>query len=245
MSRYLEFDWTVDSRAVDMFDQCRPSAMLGYLQEAATLAALDLGASGPQVLEKYNCLWMVSKSWMELDAPLRWNERFTVRTWHRGALGASSYRDFDIYRDGKVIGQAVTLWVMVDVDSHKLFRMRDLAEFQGTDGGELCKDIKLHRVKLPQVFDGREERAMRYSDTDINGHVNNVHYADFACDALHLERLDGGQYVSQLQLCYLAECRPGEAIDLLTGASEGRQLVQGMGEEGKIRFDAALTLDNL
>ena len=67
MSRYLDFDWTVDSRAVDMFNQCRPSAMLGYLQEAATLAALDLGASGPQVLEKYNCLWMVSKSWLELD----------------------------------------------------------------------------------------------------------------------------------------------------------------------------------
>lgn len=83
MSRYLDFDWTVDSRAVDMFNQCRPSAMLGYLQEAATLAALDLGASGPQVLEKYNCLWMVSKSWLELDQPLRWNERFTVRTWHR------------------------------------------------------------------------------------------------------------------------------------------------------------------
>ena len=123
MSRYLDFDWTVDSRAVDMFNQCRPSAMLGYLQEAATLAALDLGASGPQVLEKYNCLWMVSKSWLELDQPLRWNERFTVRTWHRGAQGASSYRDFDILRDGKAIGQAVTLWVLVDVDSHKLFRM--------------------------------------------------------------------------------------------------------------------------
>lgn len=69
MSRYLDFDWTVDSRAVDMFNQCRPSAMLGYLQEAATLAALDLGASGPQVLEKYNSLWMVSKSCWSWTSP--------------------------------------------------------------------------------------------------------------------------------------------------------------------------------
>ena len=245
MSRYLEFDWTVDSRAVDMFDQCRPSAMLGYLQEAATLAALDLGASGPQVLEKYNCLWMVSKSWMELDAPLRWNERFTVRTWHRGALGASSYRDFDIYRDGKVIGQAVTLWVMVDVDSHKLFRMRDLAEFQGTDGGELCKDVKLHRAKLPQVFDGREERAMRYSDTDINGHVNNVHYADFACDALHLERHGQGKFVRTVQIDYVGECHAGETVAIDTAVQGDELFARGLGQEGDERFGVCLGLDKL
>ena len=240
MSRYLDFDWTVDSRAVDMFNQCRPSAMLGFLQEAATLAALDLGASGPQVLEKYNCLWMVSKSWLELDQPLRWNERFTVRTWHRGAQGASSYRDFDILRDGKAIGQAVTLWVLVDVDSHKLFRMKDLEEFRGTDGGGLCKNVKLHRVRLPEEFDGREERAMRYSDTDINGHVNNTRYADFACDALEMEKLEAGTFLSQLQIGYLAECRPGEELRLMAGQEGETRFVRGMDEDGKSRFEAAL-----
>ena len=245
MSRYLDFDWTVDPRAVDMFNQCRPSAMLGYLQEAATLAALDLGASGPQVLEKYNCLWMVSKSWLELDQPLRWNERFTVRTWHRGAQGASSYRDFDILRDGKAIGQAVTLWVLVDVDSHKLFRMKDLEEFRGTDGGGLCKNVKLHRVRLPEEFDGREERAMRYSDTDINGHVNNVHYADFACDALHLERYGRGKFVRTVQIDYVGECHAGETVTIDTAVQGDELFARGRGQGGDERFGVCLALDKL
>lgn len=245
MSKYLEMDFTVDSRDVDMFRQCRPSALLGYLQEAATQAALELRASGPEVLAKYNCLWMVARIWVEMDKPLFWNEKLTVRTWHRGAAGASSYRDFDLYRDGERIGQGVSTWVLVDADAHKLFRMKDLAEFQGTDGGELCKDIKLHRVKLPEAFDGREERAMRYSDTDINGHVNNIHYADFACDALHMERRGQGKFVRSFQIGYVGECLAGETIAIDTAALGDELFARGTGADGGERFDFSLSLADL
>lgn len=243
--RYFEKDFVVDSRAIDMFQQCRPSALLGYLQEAATLAALDLGASGPEVMEKYRCQWMIARMWVEMDRPLRWNEPFTVRTWHRGANGASSYRDFDILRDGKAIGQGVSTWVLVDADSRKLFRMKNLTEFQGTDGGALCKDIKLHRVKMPESFDDREDCPMRYSHTDINGHVNNIHYADFACDALHLERYGQGKFPRSFQIGYVGECRAGETICIDTAVRGDELYARGEGQDGKERFDFALTLARL
>ena len=245
MGRYFEQEFTVDSRAVDMFRQCRPSALLGYMQEAATLASLDLGASGPEILAKYNCIWMIARLWVEMDKPLAWNDRFTVRTWHRKTAGASVYRDFDLFQDGVPIGQGVSTWVMADVDSRKLFRMRSLAEFQGTDGGELCKDIKLHRVPMPERFDSRELRAMRYSDTDINGHINNLHYADFACDALHLERRGQGKFARRFQIGYVGECRAGETIWIDTAAGEDRLCARGVGEDGSERFDFSLELADL
>lgn len=245
MSVFYERSFRVDSRDVDPFNQCRPSALLGYLQEAATEAACALHVSREEMIDKYHVFWMLARMWYRLDRPLFWDDTVTIRTWHRGDKGASMYRDFDLFRDGERVGEAVSVWVLADLDTHKLFRLSNVEEFAGTDGGELCKDKRLTGLRMPEGLTLAEHRTLHYSDADINGHVNNVRYADFACDALHLERLDGRQYVSQLQLCYLAECRPGEAIDLLTGQSEGRQLVQGMGEEGKIRFDAALTLDNL
>lgn len=235
-------DFTVDSRAIDMFRQCRPSALLGYLQEAATQAALELGVSGPEIMEKYHCIWMIARMWVEMDRPLYWNEKFTVRTWHRGASGASSYRDFDILRDGKTIGQSVSTWVMVDVDSRRLFRLKQLTEFQGTDGGALCKDIRLHRVKLPETFDSREERPMRYSETDINGHINNIHYADFACDALHMERHGQGKFVRRFQVGYVGECRAGETLTIDTAVRGDELFARGEGPDGGERFDFALTL---
>ena len=245
MSTFYEMNLRVDSRDVDLFNQCRPSAVLGVMQEAATQAALSLGVSGPEILKKYNCLWMVTRSWVELDAPLRWNDPITVKTWHRGASGASTYRDFDFYRDGRPIGQATSIWVMVDVDEHKLFRMKQLTEFQGTDGGDLCKSVRLRRVALPEQFDGRVRRDLRYSDTDINGHVNNIHYADFACDSLHLERLGRDKFVRSFQIGYVNECREGEALYVDTAVQGSELFARGQGEDDTERFDFSLTLADL
>lgn len=245
MSTFYEMDFRVDSRDVDLFNQCRPSAVLGYLQEAATQAALELGVAGPQIMEKYNCLWMVTRNWVDLDAPLRWNELITVKTWHRGASGASSYRDFDLFRDGKPIGQGVSVWVMVDADEHKLFRMKNLTEFQGTDGGELCKSVRLRRPAMPGQFDARTRRDLRYSDTDINGHVNNIHYADFACDSLHLERQGRGKFVRAFQIGYVSECQAGETLWVDTAVQGDQLFARGEGGDGTERFDFSLTLGEL
>ena len=245
MSTFYEMNLRVDSRDVDLFNQCRPSAVLGVMQEAATQAALSLGVSGPEILKKYNCLWMVTRSWVELDAPLRWNDPITVKTWHRGASGASTYRDFDFYRDGRPIGQATSIWVMVDVDEHKLFRMKQLTEFQGTDGGDLCKSVRLRRVALPEQFDGRVRRDLRYSDTDINGHVNNTRYADFACDSLRLEALGRDKFVRSFQIGYTGECRAGETLWVDTAVRGDELFARGMGDGELERFDFTLTLDRL
>lgn len=245
MSTFLEMEYRVDSRDIDMFQQCRPSAVLGILQEAATRASLALHISGPEALEKYNALWMVTRNWVELDEPIRWNDLLTIRTWHRGAAGASSYRDFDIIRDGKVIGQGVTLWVLVDAAEHKLMRMRDLTEFHGTDGGELKKSIKLHRAQMPDQFDVQSSREMRYSDTDINGHINNIHYADFACDAIHLERYGEGKFVRTFQLDYITECMAGETLSIDTAVDGNNLYARGVGGDGAERFLCTMTLKDL
>ena len=245
MSTVYEMNLRVDSRDVDLFNQCRPSAVLGYLQEAATQAALALGVSGPQILEKYNCLWMVTRNWVELDVPLRWNDSVTIKTWHRGASGASTYRDFDLFRDGRPVGHGTSVWVMVDAKERRLFRMKGLTEFQGTDGGALNKTVKLHRPALPEVFDSRTRRDLRYSDTDINGHVNNIHYADFACDSLHLERLGRGKFVRSFQIGYVGECRAGEIIWVDTAVRGDELFARGEGENGDERFDFTLKLEDL
>jgi len=242
---FLEMDYVVDSRDVDLFGHCRPSALLGILQEAATRASMALKVSGPEALEKYNTMWMINRIWVEVDTPIRWNDKLTVKTWHRGASGASTYRDFDIYRDGKNIGQAVTSWVMVYADTHKLMRLKELVEFQGTDGGELMKTIRLHRAPQPEQYDQRVRRDMRYSDTDINGHINNTHYADFACDALHMEEHGKGKFVRSFQLDYMTECMAGETLWVDTAVRDNQLFAKGEGEDGTKRFDCVLTLEEL
>lgn len=242
MSVFYESAYPVDTRDVDPQGVCRPSAVLGILQEAATDAALRLKVSREEMIGSYNAFWMLARIWYRLDRPLRWGERVTVKTWHRGGKGAAMYRDFDLFVGGVPVGEAVSNWILADADTHKLLRLSGIAEFEGTGGGALCKDRLLSKLRMPASLAPAERRTMHYSDTDINGHVNNSKYADFACDALCMESLGEGRYVSGLQLGYLAECRPGETVDILTGAAEGTYFAHGVGGEGKARFDAALTL---
>lgn len=246
MGQFFEYTTKISASQAGLCSQCRPSGMLEILQEAATLAGASLGLSGPEIREKYNALWMVTRIWYQLDKPLLWGESVMVKTWHRGGKGAMSYRDFDLYQDGRQVGQATSIWVMVDADSRKLLRMGDLDEFAGTDGGELCKEKKLTGLKLPAGLVEAGGREFHYSDTDSNGHVNNVRYADMAADALGLERLlPQGQFVSSLQIGYMKECLAGESIRLLTADSPEGRFVQGVDGQGVGRFDALLTLDKV
>ena len=242
---FFEGRYTIDSRDVDPWNHCRPSALMGILQEAAVAAASALRASREEMLEKYGLFWMLARMWYRLDRSLGWNETLTIRTWHRGGSGASSYRDFDLFVGEEPVGEAVSVWVLADAKTHRLARMSRITEFQGTDGGTLCKQKTLSRFKLPPDMVEADRRPMHYSDTDINGHVNNVRYADFICDAIRMDQLGDGCYVSALQVDYLAECVAGETITLRAGAGEGVRYVCGIGSEGKSRFEGAVTLTPL
>ena len=79
---------------------------------------------------------------------------------------------------------------------------------------------------------------MRYSDTDINGHVNNTRYADFACDALQAGA-PGPEPLSVRAPDRLPGRVPPRRGADSRWADRGRQhFVQGVDEAGKTRFEA-------
>lgn len=245
MGAVFEESYRVNSRDVDRFNQCRPSAVLGYLQEAATGAAKEGGFTRERLLDRYNLFWMLARVWYRLDKPIFWDQELTVCTWHRGNQGMMMYRDYDMYVGDERIGEGVSVWVLADRDTKRLSRMSNITELQGTDGGPRCKDKLLHKLHVPDGLPLVENRLIHYSDTDVNGHVNNSRYADFACDAASLEQNGRGRFVSSIQLGYLAECRAGEMLGIHAGEADGAWLVRGRDKNGAPRFDAEISLSPL
>lgn len=242
---YHEKEFQVGARDTDLFGQCRPSSLLDFFQEAATDAAIALHVGREEMISNHHMFWMLARMWYRLEQPIFWNDSLTVRTWHRGSKGVSMYRDFDLFRQGEWIGEAVSAWILADFTTHKLCRLEAVQELENTSGGNLCKTKVLHKLRVPDSLTPVGERSLHYSDCDVNGHVNNVRYADFACDGLRLEQLGSGSFVSSMQLSYLKECQAGETLHLFAAAYGGVQYVQGDGTEGRPRFDAAVTLSPL
>lgn len=237
---YYEHTVRLSGMDVDGRGVCKASALLNHLQNAATLAAEDGGFSREMLIERYGAFWMLARSWFALERPLKWEEPVTIRTWHREDKGAMMYRDYDIFSGGEKVGESVSGWVLASLADRRLVRLSTIAELKGTGGGPLCKEMTLSKLRLPGEMALQERRRMHYSDTDLNGHVNNIRYADFACDAAQLEKLGEGEFLSRMQIGYLAECRPGEVLDIRTGPWEGGVCVQGADGEGRPRFEAAL-----
>lgn len=240
---YFEKTYEIDSRDLDCFSVCRSSALLGYLQDAAGGAAAAFGGANHQMLEKHRHCWMVTRTRYTLDRPLHLGDALTIKTWHRGGSKPLMYRDFDLLMDGAPIGQALSIWVLVDLERHVMTRPDRFPEIQGTDGGHLIRDTKLPRLHPPQAMETAESRTFHYSDTDPNGHVNNTRYADLLCDAAGLQTAPPGAFVRALHIDYLQECRAGETLTLEGCRSDGISFFRGVDAQGEARFQGALTLE--
>ena len=63
-------------------------------------------------------------------------------------------------------------------------------------------------------------RTVRYSDLDVNGHMNNCRYMDWVSDTLP-GSFHGSHRVSEFTVNYLSEAREGEELRLQFQLADG------------------------
>ncbi len=235
----LEQNFTITSTEVDAYGNCRPAALLQFFQDLATDHADRLDMGRDYLTREYHAVWMLARVWYRLDRPLHMGETVTIRTWHRGAGGLTVYRDFDLTVDGKPVGEAVSAWIVADIESRKMLRPTGVEHIASAPVPETVKDRQLKLIRTPKEREYRYTKTVRYSDLDINGHMNNTKYADVLIDALTPEELRG-RFIAEMQLNYSQECLPGESMDICRQLEEDRCYIDGCGGDGARRFEAIL-----
>ena len=137
-------------------------------------------------------------------------ERVTVETWHRQRKGPRFYRCYRwVDAGGAEIIRGVMEFALVSTADHRLLRGEELDRFAipaQPERGVDCADPG--RLRLPELASVGAYRV-RPSDADMNGHMNNTHYADLCED-----QLPPGMAVGEITLQFLHESRPGETVAL-------------------------------
>lgn len=180
----LEDTFVIPSYFVDDTAQMTVCSLFQLMQEISDRHAAILGAGWYSLCER-GYFWVITKIQLEIHRLPKWTEQVTLRTWVRKSNAATSPRDFEIIdSDGRLLVAANAVWAILDKEHGNPQRINMF------DGGfipqERCalerkpmiiKPITLP-VTLPKPID------VKYSDLDINRHVNNARYIQWAFDAV-------------------------------------------------------------
>lgn len=240
MNDFYEQTYDVRVLDTDLFGLCRPSSVMNFLQETAASHSVELGIGREDMASSSHAIWMLVRLRYTLFRPLHGDEELKVKTWYRTPHGAFIQRDFELSCNGERIGYALSTWVLADVNNHTLLKAEDLIAGNGASKDELFTE-KLGKIRMPKELEEVSVRQLGYSETDVNGHINNTRYADYACDAIHFEKLTG-KYVKEFQITYSAECLAGQTLHMLCKNEDNTFYVRGVDKDQKSHFDIRMEL---
>jgi medium-chain acyl-[acyl-carrier-protein] hydrolase len=189
-------------------------ALLGFLQEAAGHNADALGFSIPQLAAR-NMTWMLSRLRVRLREHPGWRASLLVDTWPAGLDRLFALRDFRLSLEGRVIGEAASAWLLMDLGRRRPVRPESAADWSRMIHPE--RALVVDMGKLPPFpeppGDGARaaELAVRYSDLDVNLHANNLRYAELVLESLPADLLSSSA-LGELDLDFLAEAGAGQRI---------------------------------
>lgn len=240
---YNEETYYVTSSDTDAAYEYKASAIFVLLQKVMSQHARNLILNRDEIINKYNCCWMALRTWVKMIRPVIWAETVTAKTVIRKPVGKRLHWDCYMYVGQELVGMATSIWVMVNMATKKSRVIESLPEFP-TEDPEGAMSGTLSRITFPDNMTLHDERKLYYSDTDVNGHLNNTRYVDLACDAAELHLRPSGVFLQELEISYVDECFAGETISLYRGKKDGFLYIHGVGPDGSDRFDCKIKMSS-
>ena len=225
---------------VDFQKRLKPSSLLNYFQDTASFSVEHLDISVGELGENFGLAWVLTRIRLELIRLPELNEEITIETWPQEIRKWELQRDFQV-RDGKgdVIGRAISSWMVIDVASRALQRTDVLGIDFRSPGLESVIAGRLGKLGALSSPVRAYQKYVGYSDIDLNGHINNARYVDYALDCFSLD-LHERYAIRSMEINYLLEAFPGDVLLLdkdTSAAEEHRILIEGCREaDGKAVF---------
>ncbi len=181
--------------------------------EAATRHAESWGV-GYSTLINDRKAWVLSRLAIEMYRYPLINEPCTLQTWIEGYNKLFSSRNFAILDStGEPCGYARSIWVVIDLDSRSSVDISQFEYISRLVSDKECpidKQSRVHTVNDPQPT----ECSTRYSDIDLNRHVNSVKYIERVLDLFPFEQYDSHQ-IRRFEISYANEALYGSTLQIL------------------------------
>lgn len=239
-SNVLRETYQIRSYEVDCRNRLSILSMFSFMQEAASKHAAALGVSIHQLFAE-NFTWLLSRLKIKIASYPGWNDRIQVGTWPSGTQQLFALRDFEIKdSDNRIIAAAVSAWLVIDLQKRRPVRISPFVErLKPIEGSHILSD-RLDKLAALRRHDHKRNFVVRYSDLDINQHVNNVSFVEWVVEGvppavlktsvpaeIEINFLAEAFYDDQIQaICHPLDPNNTEFQHSLTRLQDGRELAR-------------------
>lgn len=168
---------------VDGHSMLKIGPIFNYLQDMADKDASRMEMSIPQLMEK-GYTWVLHRYHLSMIRYPKLDEALSIRTWHSPYKNLYSLRAFEMTTSfGEVLAKAATSWIIINYSTKRPMRLdrhvtsqyyKEIIPFE-FDFSSLSP---LERIDLEDIY------PVRIRDLDINNHVNNAVYVEWAAETV-------------------------------------------------------------
>ena len=208
------------------------SALLKHVNIAAGTNADAIGV-GLDVTVPLNLAFVVQRFGLRIFDWPTYRQTVKIRTWPSEILKGTFIRRGDMWDEsGNKMMEWTSLWVLIDIKERKVKRPKALPiELPGY--GTMGVGVEGQKIDVPENAEllASYPHIVRYSELDINMHMNNAVYGDLIANVAEIGRIPYKKW-SEVQFNYLneallgeeikVECRKAEDTLYITGESQSR-----------------------
>lgn len=169
--------YIIKSSDVDINQELKISSLMMMFQNLSVMGAEICDVGKDKTLDQ-GFIWVFSKLKFDIKRMPKYLEEVCLYTYPNKLMHFIYPRTFEIKDlDGNLLVKATSLWCLIDINERKIIMPSQLN--LSVETNDLADPIE---KIIPKEVTLKEERIVRYSDIDVNRHLNNVKYFDFISD---------------------------------------------------------------
>lgn len=209
-------------------------AIIKVLENVAGMQSEKVGF-GLSSIEKTGLSWVLL-AWKikVLNRPI-YNTKITIKTWPRSANKIYTYRDFEIYDEkDRLCAIATSKWTLVNIQTGKLSGLsKEIINMYDFEQKSVFEEEEVEKLKEPTITTYEIKLDVFRSQIDVNNHVHNLCYLDFAYETLPEEVYNQEEF-NNIEIMYKKQVKYGNKIKCKYSLENDKNTIVIKSEDEKI-----------
>lgn len=202
---------------------------LDLLENTACIHS-EVAGYGVNQMEQTHLSWVLLHWKVHILKRVPFHTAITIKTWAKAANKCLTYRDFEMYdENNKLLGVASTKWSLVDTQTGRIARITPeiIDCYSPEDSRNVFEEVDIPKLREPETIEGSIPNyvfTVSRRDIDMNKHMHNLYYLDYAIEALP-EEFYQNLNSNEFEIMYKNGAKLGETVNCFYVREENTHIV--------------------